>query len=243
MTKPNGYILYEGPSLIDHKPIVMIALLGSKNIKTGNMMQTYIIRSDIDPRLANKTGEDTSICGNCPMKGTPTNEPDRKQAKDRPCYVILGQGPLIVYNSYKAGKYPHAKDIASIGQDRVVRIGTYGDGSAVPKPIVDQLLSKSKGHTAYSHQSEVKQSGFDVNKYMISADSLGQAQKAWAKKHRTFRVIKDQKELDKNNEILCPASREAGQRTTCIDCRLCSGASIKAKSIAIIVHGAGKNTF
>ena len=63
MTKPNGYILYEGPSLIDHKPIVMIALLGSKNIKTGNMMQTYIIRSDIDPRLANKTGEDKSLIG------------------------------------------------------------------------------------------------------------------------------------------------------------------------------------
>jgi len=78
---------------------------------------------------------------------------------------------------------------------------------------------------------------------MISADSLGQAQKAWAKKYRTFRVIKDQQELDKDNEILCPASKEAGQRTTCIDCKLCSGAAIKAKSIAIIVHGAGKNTF
>ena len=42
--KPKGYIIYEGASLIDGKPIVEIAILSSKNVKTGNMIQTYILR-------------------------------------------------------------------------------------------------------------------------------------------------------------------------------------------------------
>ena len=62
--KPRGYVIYKDPSLIDGKPIVMIAITASRNTKTGNMMQTYIIRPDIDPMLANKTGADFSICGN-----------------------------------------------------------------------------------------------------------------------------------------------------------------------------------
>ena len=60
-----GTIIYQGESLIDNKNIVVIYFNGSKNTKTGNMAQTYIIRSDIDPLLASKTGEDYSICGNC----------------------------------------------------------------------------------------------------------------------------------------------------------------------------------
>ena len=89
-----GTIIYQGQSLIDNKDIVVIYFNGSKNKKTGNMAQTYIIRSDIDPLLASKTGADYSICGNCKHRGTPTNEPDRKQAKDRTCYVKLYQGVL-----------------------------------------------------------------------------------------------------------------------------------------------------
>jgi hypothetical protein len=46
-------------------------------------------------------------------------------------------------------------------------------------------------------------------------------------------------------EIPCPASEESGKRTTCAQCRLCSGARDNdvRKDIAIIVHGAGSNNF
>ena len=47
---PNGAIIYRGPSLLDGKPIVVIAVglnSSSKNRKTGNMLQTYILRDDI----------------------------------------------------------------------------------------------------------------------------------------------------------------------------------------------------
>ena len=230
-----GAIIYRGPSEIDGKPIVVIAVWSSKNSKTGDMVQTYILRSDIDPRDANKYGEDYSICGNCQHKGKPTLDPDKVLAEGRSCYVNMGQGVLIVFNSFIAGKYPdhttHTKRMDT-GKGRKVRIGTYGDGAAAPNYIWSELLAEADGHTAYSHN------GGDPVRYMVSADSLEHAQQAWASKYRTFRVIRNVSELQRN-EILCPASKEAGYKATCQSCLLCGGTSVQAKSIAIPAHGSG----
>ena len=92
--KPKSSIIYSDPSLIDGKPIVCIAIIKSGNIKTGNAIQTHIIRSDISPMDASKSGEDYSICGSCIHRGTPTDNPDKKQALNRSCYVTLYQGPV-----------------------------------------------------------------------------------------------------------------------------------------------------
>ena len=94
-------IIYNGPSLLDNKPIVVIATYSNRNTKTGKVVQTYILREDINPLEASKTGEDYSICGNCPMRGEITTDPERKIAKGRKCYVNLGQGVLIVWKAYK----------------------------------------------------------------------------------------------------------------------------------------------
>jgi len=90
-------IIYNGPSQIDGKPIVVIATYSNRNRKTGAVVQTYILRSDINPLEASKNGEDYSICGSCPMRGEVTKDPKRKIAKGRRCYVNLGQGVLIVF--------------------------------------------------------------------------------------------------------------------------------------------------
>lgn len=227
-----GAILYQGPSLFDGKPIVVIGIWSSKNGKTGDLLQTYILRSDIDPRDANKYGEDESICGQCRHRGTPTFNPLKKLAKKRTCYVNMGQGVLIVFEAFIAGKYPVASP-RTVGRKRKVRIGTYGDGAAAPRYVWDELLSEADGHTAYSHNDG------DPAIYMVSADTLQQAQQAWASKHRTFRVVRDVSEIDRTHEALCPASKEAGYKATCETCMLCGGTSVKAKSIAIPVHGSG----
>ena len=74
-------IVYEGKSMLDGMPIVMIALPDSTNRKTGNLIQTYIMRSDIHPQDAINSGQDESICGSCIH---------RKQVGDngRTCYVF-----------------------------------------------------------------------------------------------------------------------------------------------------------
>ena len=63
------HIIYQGPSLIDGAPIMVLAQSNSNNRKTGDMVQTYIQRSDIDPITASRTGQDSSICGDCIHKG------------------------------------------------------------------------------------------------------------------------------------------------------------------------------
>lgn len=238
--KAQSSIIYMGPSLIDGAPIMVIAVISKRNRKTGAMLQTYIMRSDMDPRRASALGLDRSICGDCPLRGIAN--PNGKQAAKRPCYVVLGQGPTIVWKAFQRDFYPTISGfdaIAEIGAGRMIRIGTYGDGAAVPAHIWQALLSRANGHTAYSHQSGLSQSAFDPAIYMVSADSEEQARAAWETGKRTFRVIDTVGDIVKGKEILCPASKEAGAKTTCFSCGLCGGNSVKAKSIAIPAHGNG----
>jgi hypothetical protein len=53
---------------------------------------------------------------------------------------------------------------------------------------------------------------------------------------RTFRVRSAEEELHAD-EVMCPASEEAGHSTTCLACQLCRGGGREAKSIAILAHG------
>ena len=63
-------IIYRGPSEIDGQPIVAIAIAKSRNTKTGDMVQTYILCDNgLDPMLNNKLGHDRAICGDCKFRG------------------------------------------------------------------------------------------------------------------------------------------------------------------------------
>jgi hypothetical protein len=245
--KPTGCVIYAGPSLLDGKPIVAVAVTAkSANSKTGGMVQTYIIRSDVDPRDASRTGEDYSICGTCPHRGVAQPDKATGLAAKRTCYVVIGQGPVIVFKGLQRGIYPAArghKAIAALGNGRMVRLGTYGDPAAVPAYVWESLTSEAKGHTAYSHQATTQGADYRPSMFMRSADSELEARTAWAIGERTFRVIGAVADVVKGSEILCPASEEAGRKTTCDRCGLCGGASVAAKSIAIVVHGAGKSHY
>ena len=224
-------IIYRGPSMLDGAPIVVVANYSKRNSKTGTMVQTYIIRDDMDPVYASKTGADSSICGACPHRGTATDDPKLKQAKGRTCYVLLGQGPLTVWRALQRGVY-QPQNPADIGRGRMVRLGTYGDPAAVPAEIWDALLSEAEGWTGYSHQS-----GFRPDLVMQSADTAAEAVAFWAQGMRTFRVVQAVSEIDTTREVVCPASKEAGRRTTCEACKLCSGLATRSpKSVAIVLH-------
>lgn len=235
MKQQSSGVIYSGPSLIDGAPIVVVATYSDRNSKTGTMVQTYILRADMNPLDASKTGADVSICGDCVHRGTPTDDPARKQAKGRTCYVNLGQGVLITWRAWQRGVYPVADTAAArraIGRGRMVRIGTYGDPGAAPSHVWDDLISEAQGWTAYSHRT-----GWRPDLAMQSADSLEQARAHWTKGRRTFRVLADLGDIDPTREVLCPASKEAGRRTTCAACKLCAGTATRSpKSVAIVMH-------
>jgi len=245
--KINGYVIYNGPSMIDGAPIVAIATgLASKsnNEKTGAMIQTWILRADIDPNQALDTGDDASICGQCPHRGTIVNGKNRNRA----CYVRVWQAPLVVWKAHtERGIYPNA-DAAELGAlfaGRIVRLGSYGDPAAVPLHIWEGVLSQAAGHTGYTHQWNVK--GADgkrkflgLNKYvMASADSHQEMVQATMLGFRTFRVTgKDSRNDKAANEVICPASKEMDYKTNCASCKACGGNTAKAKAnIVITVHG------
>jgi len=223
-------IIYRGPSLIDGSPIVVVAVYSERNRKTGGMVQTYIIRDDMDPRDASKSGADFAICGACPHRGTPTDDPTAKLAKGRTCYVIIGQGVLQIWKGLQRGLYS-PQHPADIGRGRMVRLGTYGDPAAAPAWVWESLLSDAAGWTAYSHQS-----GWRPDLAMQSADTYADAVRFWAQGMRTFRVVQALADITAR-EVLCPASKEAGKRTTCAACKLCAGTATQSpKSVAIVQH-------
>ena len=237
----NG-IIYRGPSLLDGSPIVAIATYSARNRKTGAMVQTYIIRDDMDPVTASRTGADAAICGACPLRGIANPDKAKGQADGRACYVTLIHGPALVYRSHVRGVYPdatHHEDTTALGYGRMVRIGTYGDPAAVPAHVWEALTMRAKGWTAYTHQWLHQPDALTYA--MASVESLTAAKYIWARNGRTFRIIRDVAEIDPAREVLCPASAEAGKRTTCADCRLCAGQATRSpKSVAIVAHGNGR---
>ena len=234
-----GYIAYEGPSEIDGRPIVVIVnkLDGSDNEKTGaDLVQTFIIRSDVKPTDALKTGADASICGQCVHR--PLFARTNGHA---PCYVNVGRSVRSVFEAYKRGRYVKATpaQLRAVLARRKVRLGTYGDPAAAPVAMWQEILADTAGHVGYSHQWQAV--GFDHAAWaplvMASADTADEAAQANLYGMRVFRVSVG---VDRQpGETTCPASAEGGRRATCDKCMLCAGTARVARDIVIADHAVG----
>jgi hypothetical protein len=242
-------IIYRGPSRIDGSPIVAITTQSSRNPKTGDMVQVWIIRSDIAPLEAARTGADSAVCGACPLR--PLAAAARRDAGEpvgARCYVTLMHGPRAVFdkftrNGYESAETPSAR--RRVGAGRMVRLGAYGDPAAVPARVWRELLTDASGHTGYTHQWRARGARIARNLramrgfVMASVETIADAAVAQAAGWRTFRVrpASEPGQL-MPGERVCPASAEAGHRLQCSDCRACAGDDGRAsRGIAIIDHG------
>lgn len=235
--KVKGVVLYIGPSLIDGERIMCIATLNSDNVKTGNMISTWIMRVDVDPVNTSRQGGDVSVCGNC----------KHRRNTGGSCYVTLFQAPLNVWKAFHRGNYePYNPDLHDhLFQGRALRIGSYGDGAAVPLSIWQHLTKLASGHTAYTHQwLESPLSSEHKEIFMASVDNVEETEQAHIMGYRTFRVRTPDQPLMKG-EMMCPAADETAKgRMTCDRCLLCNGTGGKVnKNIAIVVHGQLKTRF
>lgn len=226
-----GQIIYRGSSMLDGSPIIVIATDSSKNRKTGDLIQTWILRDDINPIDAVQTGADASICGNCPHRGDGSG-------KGRSCYVSYFQAPQQVYKTAKSGGYTES-DSVDMFADRVIRFGAYGDPAAVPFEVWERIAKVAKGFTGYTHQWENADPRFS-GICMASCDSEDDKFRANAKGYRSFRVRGEQDPI-LPGELVCPASVEGGKRLKCEDCLACGGTRFGKVSVrsnvSIIVHG------
>ena len=83
----------------------------SINSKTGDMIQTYIMRADIAPDEAAKLGLDETVCGSCELRPILVKLA-KKKAMDSfgeildsvPCYVDKVRGPAGAWHSWNNGR-------------------------------------------------------------------------------------------------------------------------------------------
>ena len=229
----NGYILWEGVSPIDGAPIVCIATgfkNKSANAKTGDEIQTWILRADVEPHVAVKLGLDAAICGDCP----------HRPANNGTCYVKTFQAPLSVFRKYKTGGYRRLPSL-DLFNGRAVRLGSYGDPAMVPAEVWREIVAFAADHTGYTHQWRSGLANGLKGIVQASCDSLADFLDATAAGWKTF-LVKPANAPDPVGTVHCAASVERGQKTNCATCTLCDGASA---NVVINAHGAtaGRHTW
>lgn len=236
-----GVVLWEGLSRINGEPIVVIATLSSANVKTGNMVQTWILHRDESPIEAINTGSDESVCGSCPLRGIV----EEGRNRSRGCYVTVRNAPYQVWTSYKAGKYPQLdsvrSELAGLLCGRSLRLGSYGDPAAVPKSAWNWMMKHcTGGRSGYTHQWRDPRFQFWRKYIMASTHSDAENRDAHSMGWRTFRTLRAD-ETTSADEVFCPASPDgkASRTVTCETCLACDGrkSGSARKSIAIHIHG------
>jgi len=228
----NGNTIYDGLSKLNGQPVKAIVTgtnTTSKNTKTGDMAQMWIMSSVERPTDAAKSGADTSVCGECPHRPLLAKTTGKK-----PCYVNLGQAPNGIFKAKYAPALSSSHGTTPL-LDKPVRLGAYGEPTALPFELVQEAVDNATGHTGYTHQWRDARFASFAKLCMASVDSESEASEAQHNGWRTFRVRSKEDAL-MPGEINCPASKESGYLTNCADCQLCSGTTRKAKNISIIEH-------
>lgn len=240
-------IFYSGPSVLDGAPIVGILTgykgKGSANGKTGRMLQTWILRSDIHPAIAARNGSDYSICGDCKHRSNPTT------GSKRTCYVNVSYAPAAVYRAYKAGAYRTVEEWSlpdNSGSD-TIRMGSYGDPASIPQSRWALLGISSRHRTGYTHQWKLQAAQWLKTYCMASCDSVAEYVEAKSMGWNAF-VVHNHKD-HKTRELLklhgvkpCPSSAEwiaeGKPHVPCSTCLKCDG----TKGDRMIGgHGVAKN--
>jgi hypothetical protein len=118
-----------------------------------------------------------------------------------------------------------------MSQGTYVRFGTYGEPSLHPIKMIEEMSNVASNWTGYTHQWMRN----DLSKFfMASTHDINEEIVARLKGYRSF--IATESKID--SIVNCPASKEAGFKSTCSKCNLCSGTlgTKSNKSIYILNH-------
>lgn len=232
-----GAILWEGPSLLNGAPLVVIATAVLEkplpNQKTGDTIQCWIIRRDLRPSVTAMSRQDDSICGDCKFRAT---------IGKRRCYVHLGHVDNI-FTAYQNGRYPHLPASAAIRAalfaGRVFRLGAYGDPAFVPPEVWAPIFEHARGWLGYTHAWRDPPHPALMRFLMASVDNEKELSEARELGWRTYRARHIYEPIQPG-EIVCPATEEGGKVSTCEKCRLCDGAkpNDRRRDVAVLFHGA-----
>ena len=200
--------------------LVFNALKGSNNAKTGDMVQTYLLDHET---LTSEPDAFGAKCSACPMVSK--------------CYV--SRDKLSVRSALKRllgeerTSYAHATldQVLPLLSGRKVRLGTYGDPSALPLEDLKAIVSACAGHTGYSHfwrEIDTEYSAY----LMASVEDASAELLAQGLGYRTFRVI-TKEDTERSVSSVAVECLNASSGLTCAECLLCSGTKGKGRRVSI----------
>lgn len=235
-----GKVIYDGPSKFTGAPIIGVLTMGSANRKLTNrlhaeVVQLWVMPRDEHPLDAMKSGGDAAVCGDCPLRPWRDGE---KVA--RACYVT--PMPLnSVWKNIEPGTFTPTQALRG-SRANLLRLGAWGDPAALPFDVVNELCEAAQAagirrRTGYTHSWPRADIRFR-QLIMASCEGTLQALHAQMMGWRTFTV--QPRDTPPTSGISCPASDEAGGKTTCERCGLCDGsrgAHDNRANIEIMVHG------
>ena len=202
----------------------------SRNSKTGPVVQLRIQSADENPIAAHKSGRDRGVCGTC----------TERHSEGGSCYVDVARGELSTWKAHQG--QPAHFDAVEIMSRVGLRLGAYGDPAMLPENVIKRLCAVANkfrpNHTGFTQRWRLKSNQWLRFFCMASVNSAAEARKAHDLGWRTFRVRSADEPIEPG-EITCPASKEAGRRTTCQRCVLCDGmrtADDRRKHITIMYH-------
>ncbi len=211
---------------------------GSKNSKTGDGVQIFILPMSWITNGKEEMSDDTASCMDC----------IHSKLKNGSCYVRKGFAEYglkskvnSLHKQYLSGDLILRSLNELIGiegpklKGKFVRFGAYGEPVLLGPQVTKKISNLALNFTGYTHQWHIPQYEWSKKYFMASVESNALMEKANSKGFRTFRVRTKLNGLHAS-EIICPASKEGGRKVTCNNCVLCKGASSKAKSIVIIKH-------
>lgn len=223
---PCGVEIWRGRSRLDGAPIVALASFNSTNPKTGPGPQAWILRADVPPVVAVKTGADASVCGACSLR----------PSLGGGCYVQTFHAPRAVWDAWQRGRYRRLDpaDVAGRFAGQHVRIGAYGDPAAVPIDVWESVVSRASSWTGYTHQWR---DGFALQHLcMASVETDADAADAIAMGYRVFRMTRPGAPRLPGH-FVCPASAERGHVLQCHACQGCDGTASRRGHVQIAAHG------
>lgn len=212
---------------------VAIVTTDSDNLKTGNMLQIWIMSRLVHPVESRRTGHDGTLqCAGCP------------HASNNGCYV----SPLPLMSMWRAlqkGSYSHLQmgspEWNNFFRGASVRFGAYGNPSILPLEMIENIAGLSVSHTGYFHDWDLMPTPLAkaYGRFLMASCEPHNVSYAQNLGLRTFTVVSEVP-TDKKLGIECLADTKGMQ---CIDCGLCDGTARSANrsrslpSVWIKAHG------
>jgi hypothetical protein len=198
----------------------------SVNRKTGEMIQTYLLDKET---LTTEPKVFGAKCAGCPMVSKCYVSNDKMSVRRTVKKLLNGEAC-----SYK---FSTLDEVLPLLRGERVRLGTYGDPSALPLHDLQKICKTSDGWTGYTHFFREIDSDYSLY-LMASVESLEGELLAHSLGYLTFRVLlKEDENLEvtkKSIQCLNVENDKTLVSLQCVDCLICSGTKGRGKKSVYI---------